>query len=73
MVMKHHAISQVSIINYKYIFFKSLIYISVYHSTIKLPCEYRLKDKIVKTKWKNGKFIIENIPILNIRPRSVDF
>ena len=50
-----------------------LKYISAYHSTIKFTCEYRLKDKIVKTKWKNGKFIIENFPILNIRPRSVDF
>ena len=50
-----------------------LKYISTFHNTIKFTCEYRLKDKIVKTKWKNGQFIVENFPILNIRPRSVDF
>ena len=50
-----------------------LKHISNYHSTIKFTCEYRLKDKTVKTKLVNGKFIVSNFPLEKLRQRSVDF
>lgn len=50
-----------------------LEHISSFHSTIKFTCEYRLKDVIVKTKWKNNKLCVTRSPLNNIRPRSIDF
>ena len=50
-----------------------LKHISSYHSTIKFTCEYRLKDVLVKTKWKDNKLCVNRFPLKDIRPRSIDF
>ena len=35
--------------------------------------EYRLKDVLVKTKWKDNQLCVNRFPLKDIRPRSIDF
>ena len=48
-------------------------FISSYHHTIKFTCEYRTKDSIVKTCWKDNDLLVKRYPLENLRSRSVDF
>ena len=48
-------------------------YISSFHHTIKFTCEYRTKNCIVKTCWKDNDLCVERFPLNDIRPRSIDF
>ena len=54
---------------------KFLTYINTYHRTIKFTAEYRTLTHQVKTNWSkvDKKLIVKRYPLLNLKPRSVDF
>ena len=53
---------------------KFLTFINSYHRTIKFTAEYRTLLHQVKISWsKDNKLIVKRNPLLNLKPRSVDF